>query len=116
MHLCEIGVLQSQGASECASSIFIVPKKDGRVHWVSDLRELNKVVRRRQYPLPIIQDILKRCPGYQFFTMFGYINNIILLNLMISQKICILLLHPLESLNTIGFPWDSNVLLIMPKR
>jgi len=26
------------------------------------------VVVRRQYPLPIIQDILRRHPGYQFFT------------------------------------------------
>ncbi len=64
MHLCEIEVLQSQGASECASPTFIIPQKDGRVHWVSDLRELNKVVKRRQYLLPIIQDMLKRRPGY----------------------------------------------------
>ena len=31
-------------------------------------RELNKVVIRRQYPLPIIQDILRKRPGYQYFT------------------------------------------------
>jgi hypothetical protein len=43
-------------------------QKDGRVHWVSDLRELNEVARQRQYPLPIIQDILRRHTGYKFFT------------------------------------------------
>ena len=49
-------------------SIFHYTKKGSTVRWISDLRELNKVVIRNQYPLPIIGDILKKRIGYKLFT------------------------------------------------
>jgi hypothetical protein len=67
-YLVKIGVLASQQESEWASHSFMIPKKDSRVCWISNLRQLNKVIRRKQYPLPIIMDILRKHSGYKFFT------------------------------------------------
>ena len=66
-HLVELGVLVPQNESEWASLVYH-PKKDGRVRWISDLRQLNKVIKRKQYPLPIITDILRKRTGYKYFT------------------------------------------------
>ena len=66
-HLVKIGVLSRAGTSKWGSPTFITPKKDGRIRWVSDLRELNKVVVRHQYPLHIINDLLRKRNGYKYF-------------------------------------------------
>jgi hypothetical protein len=67
-YLVRIGVLASQQESEWASPSFIIPQKDGRVCWISNLRQLKKVIRCEQYSLPIITDILRKRSGYMFFT------------------------------------------------
>jgi hypothetical protein len=48
-----ISVLASQQESEWVSPTFIIPKKDGRVRWISNLRQSNQAIRSKQYPLPI---------------------------------------------------------------
>jgi hypothetical protein len=66
--LCEIGVLERCGASQWLSPTFIIPKKDGRVRWITDFRKLNEQILRKVYNLPKIQDILTRRSGYSHFT------------------------------------------------
>ena len=62
-HLVTIGVL----VPEWASPSFIILKKDGHVHWISDFCQLNKVIKCRTYPLPIILDILQNPSGNKLF-------------------------------------------------
>ena len=67
-HLVKIGVLECSGASQWASGTFIIPKKDGRVRWISDFRALNKCIKRKTYPLLRISEILSKCTGYTYFS------------------------------------------------
>jgi hypothetical protein len=67
--LCEEGVLEPPcGATEHAYPTFITPKKDGRVHWVSDFRKLNGLIWRKIYLLPKISDVLHHHAGHKYFT------------------------------------------------
>ncbi|KAL7485637.1 LOW QUALITY PROTEIN: hypothetical protein ACHAW6_011228 [Cyclotella cf. meneghiniana] len=66
-HLVALGMLIPQKESEWASPTFIIPKKDGRVHWIRNLRQLNKWIKHKQCPLPIITDIPCKQKRYQFF-------------------------------------------------
>ena len=67
-HIVRIGVLATQPESEWASPPFITPKKDRRVRWISNLRQINKVICCKQYLLPIIMDILHKRSKDKFFT------------------------------------------------
>jgi hypothetical protein len=71
-HLVRIVVLAAQQESEWASPSFIIPKKDGTVRWISNLRQLYKAIRRNQYPLPIITDFLRKRSGYKFFAKLDF--------------------------------------------
>ncbi len=52
--LIAIGVLKWQPLSNWASPSFIIPKKDHTVRSISDLRELNKHIVPKRYPIPKI--------------------------------------------------------------
>ncbi len=66
--LVSIGVLKKQSSSEWASPTFIIPKKDMTVRTISDLRELNKRIVRRPFPIPKISTTLQELEGFTYAT------------------------------------------------
>ena len=46
------GVLKCKNKPEWVAPIFIIPKKNITVFFISDFRELNKRIKRKPYPIP----------------------------------------------------------------
>eukprot|EP00804_Cyclotella_cryptica_P011980 CCRYP_004452-RA/>CCRYP_004452-RA protein AED:0.26 eAED:0.42 QI:0/0/0/1/0/0/3/0/454 len=102
--LCDLGVLKWQDDSEWTSPTFIIPKKDNTVRAVSDLREVNKRIVRKPFPIPKISTVLQELEGFTYATALdlnmGYYT--IRLN-PDASKIC-----------TIIFPWGKYSYLRLP--
>ena len=63
-----IGVIEKAQCSEWIARTFNVPKKDGRIRWITDFRGLNKSLSHKVYPLRKISEIFQCHLGYQCFT------------------------------------------------
>ena len=64
--LVAIGVLEECNDSEWGAPTFIIPKKDGRIRFISDFRKLNQYLKRKPYPIPKIQDMLLKLKGFTY--------------------------------------------------
>ena len=115
-HLMKLRVLVPHQQSKWASPMFIVQKKDGRVSWIGDLHQLNKVVCQKQYPLPIITDILRKLSGFEFFTKLDNSMQYYTFKLDKESQDPVLLSCHLANTNMQDFLWDSNALQTLPKQ
>ena len=64
--LCKYGILRKTNNSEWACPMFTISKPDGSLRSLADLREVNKVIKRRPYPLPKITDMLQKLEGFMY--------------------------------------------------
>ena len=67
-HLCSLGVLRKVNNSEYQSPSTIIPKKDQTVRFITDFRKLNKLIKRKPFPLPNIRETLLELEGFQWGT------------------------------------------------
>ena len=102
--LCRIGVLRKVNRSEWAAPSFPIAKKNGTVRFISDFRELNKMIVRKPFPIPKIQDMLLKLQGFTYATSLdlnmGYYH--ITLD-PASQRLC-----------TIIMPWGKYEYQALP--
>ena len=103
--LVKIGVLRKINESEWSHPTFIVPKKDGKIRWVTDLRELNKQLVRKPCPLPNKKDIWL---GSQGFTCAAALDS--------NMGCCHITLTPnARMLCSIAMPWGKHECLRPPQ-
>lgn len=62
------GVLEHTSRADWIAGTFVIPKKDGWVHWISNFWALNKALQHKVYPMPHIQDIMQWHWEYKYFT------------------------------------------------
>ena len=102
--LCTYGVLRKINNSEWACPMFTISKPDGSLRSLADLREVNKVIKRKPFPLPKITDMLQKLEGFMYAT-----------SLDLNMGYYHMLLTPFSSrLCTIVLPWGKYEYLRLP--
>ena len=100
----KLGVLKKVNHSEWGAPCFIIPKKDLTVRFLTDLRELNKRIKRYPYPIPNIQDLLMKLKGFQWATTLDLNMGYYHIELCpASKKLC-----------TIVLPWGKYEYQVLP--
>jgi hypothetical protein len=68
-----------QSKSALGVLVFFIKKKDGKLHFVKDDQALNAIIRKNQYLLPLIDDLIHQLKDMCYFTKldahWGY-NNV----------------------------------------
>ena len=73
MRLVKIGVLERVQESEWGTPVFIIPKKEGTVRFLTNYRKANGQIVRKPFPIPRIADTLQQLDGFTFATAL-YLN------------------------------------------
>ena len=61
--LDEIGVLTPVQKNQYSTTVFITPKKEGTVRFITDYHRLNQQLVRKPYPLPNIGETMQQLEG-----------------------------------------------------
>ena len=80
--LVEIGVPTPVKQSQYSTTVFIIPKKEGTVRFVTDYHRLNQKLVRNSYNLTRIGETIQQLEGFQYVTVLHI--NMVYYNIRIS--------------------------------
>jgi len=63
-----LGVLERVQESEWGTPVFIIPKKEGTVRFLTNYRKVNGQIVRKPFPIPRRADMLQQLEGFTFAT------------------------------------------------
>ena len=91
--LVSIGVLIRKNNSEWVAPTFIIPKKNGTLHFLYHFIELNKKIKSKPFPIPKTQDLLFKLEGFKYTLSLDLNMGYYHIKLCpFSRKICTILL------------------------
>ena len=91
--MVKLGILKWEGESEWAFPSFIIPKSNQTVRFISDFRELNKLLKRKPWPLPKIVETLQELEGFTYCSQLDLNMGYYTIRLdPSSSKICTIIL------------------------
>ena len=102
--LVSYGVLRKINRSEWEAPMFTVTKKDQTLRSIADLREVNKRIRRKPFPIPKIQELLHKLKGFQHVTSLDL--NMGYYHIRLTPKA--------SSICTVILPWEKYEYLRLP--
>jgi hypothetical protein len=91
--LCGLKVLQCVNESGWGAPSFGIPKKNSEIRFVSGFHQLNKVLRRKPYPLPVPHEYLCSLDGFSYCTSMDLKIGFCAIHLSLYyQKLCTIVL------------------------
>ena len=87
--------------------MFTIAKPDGSLRSLADLREINKVIKRKPFPLPKITDMLQKLEGFMYATSLdlnmGYYHMLLT---PYTPAGFVLLYYPGVNMSIVDYLWD----------
>jgi len=91
--LVSIGLLEPVEAAEWSAPSFCIPKSNGSIRFITDFRGLNRWLKRKPYPIPVISDLMQSLSNFKYATTIDLNMGYYSMELdEFSKQLCVIVL------------------------